>query len=427
MMYLPRTWPVGIPLLSDESFSSWFARIAWAHGATPSELYRIALPGGRIGGMDLDRHACDDLILNLSRHAGIPAEALEAGTLRRWRGAIYDTDDGKTPIIWLPPAGRTYARNSFGQQVCPSCLAEDREPYFRAQWRPSFNTVCSKHRRMMVDRCPGCSNPINLPNAVTGASLARCGSCDFDLRSIATAKVVERELDAQTRLLKIAAGDWQSMGAYGYMHPVLFFHLFALLYRLVASGRHALPLRQRLISTRSEIRAEAIPRIREIDRHPTRVRHILVRMAWKLVQDWPNRFVEACDEVGLHRWLLVKEPGDVPFIYADAVSRHLTRQMHHVGAEEIATASRHLSAAGQLPTYEALKDVLGVKFHAARKLSAPVNSHKPYGTHRYWKLDGVSPATRAAVKKAAHKSGESVGSWVDMTLQKALKPQAKGK
>lgn len=75
-MYLPRTWPVGIPLLTDKSFSSWFARIAWPHGATPSELYRIALPGGRIGGIDLDRHACDDLILNLSRNAGILAEPM---------------------------------------------------------------------------------------------------------------------------------------------------------------------------------------------------------------------------------------------------------------------------------------------------------------------------------------------------------------
>lgn len=77
---------VRIALLTDESFSSWFARIVWAHGATPSELYRIAQPGGRIGRIDLDRHACDDLILNLYRHAGIPADALEAITLRRWRG-----------------------------------------------------------------------------------------------------------------------------------------------------------------------------------------------------------------------------------------------------------------------------------------------------------------------------------------------------
>jgi hypothetical protein len=62
MLYLPRTWPVGIPLLTDESFSPWFARIARAHGATTSELYRIALPGGRIGGIDLDRLVCDGMI-----------------------------------------------------------------------------------------------------------------------------------------------------------------------------------------------------------------------------------------------------------------------------------------------------------------------------------------------------------------------------
>lgn len=78
---------------------------------------------------------------------------------------------------------------------------------------------------MMVDRCPGCSNPINLPNVVTGASLARCGSCNFGPRSVVTAKVADSNLDAQTRLLKIAVGDWHSMGAYGYMHPNLFFRL----------------------------------------------------------------------------------------------------------------------------------------------------------------------------------------------------------
>lgn len=426
-MYPPRTWPVGIPLQTDESFSSWFARIAWAHGATPSELYRIALPGARIGGVDLDRHACDDLILNLSRYAAVPAGDLEAATLRRWRGSVYGRDDGKTHITWLPPTGRAYGQSSFGQQVCPACLAEDREPYFRTSWRLSFYSVCLRHRRMMIDRCPGCSSPIHLPNVATGATLVHCGSCDFDLLSIATPKVVDRDLAAQTRLMRIASGDWQLMGAYGYMHPVLFFKLFALLYRLIASGRFALPLRRVLLSDRSELRVEAIPRIREVHRHTARIRHILVGMAWQLVQDWPVRFVEVCGAVGLHRWLLVREPDNVPFVYADTVLRHLVGQMHHVGIEEIDTVSRHLSACGKAPTYEALKGVLGVKFHAARKLSAPVKPHKPYGTHRYWKLDGVSPATRAAAKKAAHKAGESVGSWVDLALQNALRPQSKGK
>jgi len=424
-MYLPRTWPVGISLLTDESFSSWFARIAWAHGATPSELYRIALPGARIGGVDLDRHACDELLYNLSRNAGVAAAELETRTIRRWRGSVYGTDDGKTPIPWLPPAGRAYARSSFGQQVCPSCLAQDAEPYFRTSWRLSFYCVCTEHRQMLVDRCPGCAHPLHPSNVITGASLALCGFCSFDLRSIAAPKVPERELTAQVRLLKIADGDWQPMGNYGPVHPVLFFRLFALLYRLVSSGRHALPLRRLLMSNADNVRAEAIPRIREIDRHPARIRHQLVGLAWQLAQDWPNRFVAACDAVGLHRWLLVKEPAVVPFVYADAVSQHLVRQMHHVGAEEVDTASRYLSSSGQAPTYEALKGVLGVKFHAARKLAAPVKPHKAYGTHRYWKLDGVSPATRAAVKKAAHKAGENVGSWVDLALQTALKTHSK--
>lgn len=48
----------------------------------------------------------------------------------------------------------------------------------------------------------------------------------------------------------------------------------------------------------------------------------------------------------------------------------------------------------------------------------------PYGTHRYWKLDGVSPETRAKVKKAAKLAGENVGSWVERALREKLKAPA---
>jgi hypothetical protein len=48
-------WPGRVPLLPDESFSSWFARTAVANGLRPNELFRIVMPGGDRSVRDLDR------------------------------------------------------------------------------------------------------------------------------------------------------------------------------------------------------------------------------------------------------------------------------------------------------------------------------------------------------------------------------------
>jgi len=50
-------WPGRVPLLPDESLSSWFARTALANGLRPNELFRIVMPGGDRSLRDLDRHA----------------------------------------------------------------------------------------------------------------------------------------------------------------------------------------------------------------------------------------------------------------------------------------------------------------------------------------------------------------------------------
>src|SRR5690606_16270412 len=112
---------------------------------------------------------------------------------------------------------------------------------------------------------------------------------------------------------------------------------------------------------------------------------------------------------------------------AEAATQYLSRAQHHVDAQEVSAAARQLAEAGQAATYTALRKVLGVKFHAARNLAEPSKPHKPYGTHRYWKLDGVSPVTRAAAKKAAHQAGENLGAWVDAALRAALQTTQQGK
>lgn len=155
-----RQWPRHPPPLAEESFSSWFLRLADANGLPASELYAGALPGSYLNRQDLDRTAGPELIRVLSTHTGVDARDIRDRTFARWVGQIFGEDDGRCRLDWLPPIGSEKARRSFGQQYCPACLASDEVPYFRLEWRLRFVALCPVHKCLLADRCPACASPI---------------------------------------------------------------------------------------------------------------------------------------------------------------------------------------------------------------------------------------------------------------------------
>ncbi|MFC1672745.1 TniQ family protein [Pseudomonadota bacterium] len=411
-------WPYRPRPIQDESFSSWFCRIAWANGLSAAELYAVAFPGARMFRLDLDRFAGDALIENLSAHTGIPPSDLRSRTFRHWAERVFEHDDGQVKLAWLPPAGLFRSSKSFGQQICPQCLRETDTTYLKKTWRLSFVSACDLHRTLLIDRCPACAAPIQpLYASPSDLAMSLCWNCGFDLRYVLTDRVVD--LTAQTALLKIAHDGWSEMGDYGDVHAVSFFCILRKIYRLLATGRFALPLREWVGDKEPPA---GIPRIKEIERLNPRCRHALVNMAANLIRDWPHRFIQACREVGISTRVLLKDPTHMPFALWEPVSLQLSNPVFKATQADIKSAKTYLCAHGQRPTYRALMDLLGLHFHAHRNLALPANKHAPYGTCRYWKLDGVSPKVRAAAKQAARREGESVGGWVDKALRRALKP-----
>jgi|GEM_PF-945693 len=410
-------WPFRPRPFADESFSSWFARTAWANGLSASELYPIALPGARAYRIDLDRFACDALIENLSAHTGVPPDDLNARTFWHWTGKLFERDDGHIKLIWLPPAGRQQTGKSFGQQVCPICL-DDEEPYLRRDWRLSFVTTCNIHKVLLIDRCPNCTAPIQpLYTRYDVACMTACWHCGFDLRRSDIVSVPD--LSAQQSLRLVLEDRWGRLGNYGPVHALAYFRILWTVYRLLATGRFAMPLRQWLGSPEPP---SGIPRIKEVERLNPRCRHILVNMAMELMHDWPHRFIQACRDVSIRSRVLLKNSEHMPFALWEPVSFQLSDPVGEAAPADIKAAKAYLRAHKQRPTYRALQDLLGMHFHAHRDMALQSHKHMPYGSHRYWKLDGVSPAVRAAAKRAAHKKGENVGAWVDKALRGILEP-----
>ena len=412
-------WPLRPALLPDETFSSWFARLATGHGLSPAELYRVAKAGAHPRPRDLDRYVEPDLQALLAERTGMPEEMLRNASFARWNGQVFEGDDGCNKLYWLPVAGSENSKRSFGQQFCPDCLREDGIPYLRLAWRLGFVTACTRHRTQLADRCSGCGEPVQILRTMPDKAI-RCWKCGIDLaRAPLGAAVDDSDLEHQGRLLENAAAGWALLGAYGPVYSFVYFRILMLVFRLLATGRLSDPLRN-WTAQRAGIALPNVPRIRQVELLNPRGRHELLGLATYLLEDWPHRFVAACRAVGLTSRLLIKSGRRYPYAFAHAVDWHLSETTRAITAEELGAGKAYLRARNQPPTFRALTELFGVKPVAHRALAEPATRQARYGHGRYWKLDGVCSEIRIAAREAAILSGESLGVWIEGTLRKAL-------
>ncbi len=414
-------WPVCPRPEIGESFSSWFVRLSRANGILPKDLYRSVLPGANLNSRDLDRFACDTLIEALAIHTDLNSDRLVKMTIRPWAGIVFDHDDGLGKLPWLPPVGTELSKRSFGQQICTACLADDKTPYYRVDWRLSFVTVCLRHRQLLVDRCPTCAKPFDILKARQDGLFVLCQRCGYDLRK--TRAEGGYSMGTQLTLLDLIKERWHTLPAYGPVISLAYFKMLLLVFRLLSSGRFAQPMRHWLIDHAGAPETTSnIPRVKEVELLNPRCRNLLLEMAFALTEDWPSRFVDACNGIGLTSRHLLKDPATTPFAYWHAVTDHLSFPVRAIEPDELSEAKAMLRRKGVAPTYWNLVDLTGNKILAHRTLAEPAVGHK-YGAGRYWKLDGVSPHIRAAAKAEAHRHGESIGSWIEGVIARQLAPR----
>ncbi len=418
---VPIGWPARPRPLFDESFASWFLRVAQGNGVTPSELYRVALPGAYLHGADLDRSACPDLLRELSRKTGLAVDILQGLTFARWCGSVYDEDDGRKKLTWLPPAGREKSRKSYGQQFCPLCLSEDAVPYLRGSWRLGFVSTCPHHGTVLLDRCPGCSEPIQPLKLVRRGGGLACPRCGGHLTDGTPSPAHPEDVRFQAVLTRAIRDGWVDLPGWGSLHALAFYKLVSILFRLVSTGKFARALRHHLSQSLEERYATAqIPVVKEVELIPPERRAQLLRLVGRLLASWPTDFIAACKAVGVSQGCLIKDAAAVPFVFLEPVTRLLSGGPRRVTQAEMQAAADELRRRGEQPTYGALTTLFNVKAVEAERQAEPALAHEPYGQGRYWKLDGISPEVRAAARKMAHKEGENVAGWVEKALRSQL-------
>ena len=186
----------------DEILSSWLIRCAIANGSDPEGWGGGIWDEYRIWTRDFDRSLPKPKAAFLCRAMGISCSEIASMTLEPIILRIINskTLNPNTAWPWVIPTGIRNRSKFNGLHFCPDCLKEE-DPYFRKQWRLSWNTACPVHKRILHLRCPQCHTVFS-PHLVdyTDTDIGKCQKCGFDLRDIASEKADEDVIRLQEML-----------------------------------------------------------------------------------------------------------------------------------------------------------------------------------------------------------------------------------
>jgi len=176
-------WTIPVPILPDESISSWLARAALRQGCDPLTLTGSIWPGWRVWTLDIDRGIPHDRMPAILKASGLTANDFENIALRQDAERIAGCVLAETIAWpWILALGSRNRKRRGGQQYCPVCLQEDAKPYFRKKWRFAWYVGCEQHLTKLVDRCCECGAPVE-PHRLSAEDghIAKCARCKTEL------------------------------------------------------------------------------------------------------------------------------------------------------------------------------------------------------------------------------------------------------
>lgn len=410
-----KLWPVHLKPKEDELLSSWICRLSLAHGLYPSALYKLLLSTGRDRGnsldkaswvRDIDRRVSEGVLALLSEKTATAIERVRNTTLAAYEGWIYESLNVMGNSPWIMPVSSSPASGKcYGFQYCPRCLSEDKEPYFRRDWRLAFITLCVKHRMQLLDRCEVCDEPVNYRRAIYAGrhnppygDIILCSSCKSDLRDVAPDRRIpaeDAEVDFQVSLVRTAREGWVNIPGNGPVYSHLYFMVLRNLMVLLASGKKAASLRQYMNHQYGNADfSVTLGNDKNMERLNVGERRGLLGMTRELLPDWPYRFIDFCKANKLAQGKLFFSMDYIPFWYWKVVREHLNRKRYFRTQQEVESALRYLDTA-----YDQCRSTARFPENV-RSVSTFLNSVPSPTRKRMWKQYGVPDRRLKANRKS---------------------------
>jgi len=322
-------FPCHVQPQADELLSSWLTRLSLAHGLQPRTFCTILWPATPIWIGDLDWRATSGMLSLLAQKTATSRQRAFATSLRAYASTLWEGLSAYGSRPWLLLGARQSQRSGRpGLQYCPQCLRADATPYFRRCWRLGFMTVCTAHRRRLLDRCAACGEPVTLhclPSETE--TITRCARCQHDLRAIEApgledSPLHQRVVAFQAWLLTALSTGWCQLAVPGRVRLAPYLRVLHQLACVLATHPRADYRRAQLCYRCDQpffalcfpaVARRVIEALAVTDRF-----RLMLLLAW-WVEDWPEHFIAVCLETCLWpRELLARMPAP-PVWFADIV------------------------------------------------------------------------------------------------------------
>jgi hypothetical protein len=344
-----------------------------AHGLKLHTFCTVLWDKRSVWNRDIDKSADNPMLTALARRTGTSFERVRATTLGTYEGVLYERHNalGNTP--WIMPLGIYHrVRRMHGMQYCPRCLAEDKQPYFRREWRLAFVTVCTKHLCLLYDACPRCDAVVNFHRDELGArnkqvatGMARCFSCRFDLRAARSSPLHDvhgNSIGYQCRLTQAITNGWINVGKGQRVYSLLYFAVLRQLMKILAS-RRGNRLFVALCRETEDLHYALRFDTGRTDVESLRVaeRHLLKSLVVYLLEDWPERFIRICAAERIWSSTLLRDFEIAPFWYWSVVHDQLYRTSYRATDVEITATIAYINKSGGIAYQKAISDLLGTQ------------------------------------------------------------------
>jgi TniQ/DDE_Tnp_1-associated len=336
-------WGTRLPVrpkpLEDEVFSSWWTRVARGNGLSLRKLTGLLFEQELSFSRDIDRNAPDWVIDGLSRATDVPAPTIRAMTLAAFEGLLRpNTVKMLSHLRWILPVGAAHRSvPRYGLQYCPACFESDAIPYHRLHWRLAFVSVCPVHGLMMQNKCQVCGAGISIVRRDLSGDLTEpefplsaCWSCRKDLHCFprsANQAPLETAMEFQRHLWQGVERGWFDVPGYGEVYSFLYLDGIYQLLKLLSVDPPTAPLRY-LVQTAMGFETgdeRATGKLHLFENLSPDARHrVLAMVAW-LLENWPERFVDACTTAGLHESHVLRDMRRPPYWFAEVVTSRLRR------------------------------------------------------------------------------------------------------
>lgn len=164
-------WDIIINQEVNETFLSWFSRIAKSNAANPSFLIHQMLQNRKLSNfsdIETNNLMYTELIENLEKYIDGLSNVLNN------ENQLIKFENMKDNILL-----------GYDKEIkyCNMCLSEDKTPYFRKTWQYNSINICFKHNVVLSKKCPWCLCKIKYWMTTYKGSILDCWNCKLNISS----------------------------------------------------------------------------------------------------------------------------------------------------------------------------------------------------------------------------------------------------